>query len=193
MQVDTIGVGSLSPTRATVLAAIQTRVTQRGRQPRVSPATAGATFERVGGHWLLSQVDLGGGTEVSRDLGGAGLAAASTAASSGVRDLTSYRRAHFTADYARALSHLTGALHRDVAARRAQTLAALDRGHYDLTTRIVGLAAVSADGATAVFLVTANGYRSTTPTSPVKQALRVTVRRVRDRWLLSQVTDVGVS
>lgn len=117
-----------------------------------------------------------------------------TAASTETANLLSFRRAHFDADYARALRGTTGSLHTDVAAKKSATKSTLVTGKFDLSARITHEALVGPSGKSAyVVLVTVNGYKSTTPTVPTQQNLQVTVQKVKGSWLASDVQNVGVS
>lgn len=126
----------------------------------------------------------------------AGENAAVTAAGTETANLLTYHRATFDADYARAINGTTGALKKDVAAKKADTKSALTTGKFDLTARITHEALVGPAGNGAksyVVLVTINGYKSTTPDVPTQQNLQVTVVKTGGTWLASDVQNVAIS
>jgi hypothetical protein len=122
--------------------------------------------------------------------------AAMTAAGTEMVNLVTFSRAHFDADFQRALDGATGALRSDVQGKRADTLKAITDGKFDLYGRLTHKAladTIDAKGAHGyVVLVTINGYRSTAPDSPIQQNLAVTVLDVNGKWLASDVTNIGV-
>jgi hypothetical protein len=110
-------------------------------------------------------------------------------------NLLSFRRAHFDADYQRALAGATGALRSDVQKNRDITKSTMTKGKFDLIGRVTHKAlegpAESGKTNSYVVLVTVNGYRSTTMQQPVQQSLEVTVVRTKGKWLASDVTNIG--
>jgi hypothetical protein len=127
--------------------------------------------------------------------------AAMAAAGTDVANLSSYRRASFAADYARALAGVTGALKTDVTAEKAATQKALTAGKFDLSatatqTALVGPAEKGSKDSFVV-LVVLNGFRSTQKDIPIPQNLEVTVVRTKVgstyRWLANDVTNVAIS
>ena len=193
LQVNVVGIRSRpGPTQADLLVELQTRVTRRSAAPRLNPETVAATVDEVHGRWLLSGVRTGGGGGPLGSVGTAGLSAAGRAVDTGVVAISTFRRAHFAADYAHALSLTTGNLHRDLVSARATTLATLARMHLDVSGVVTGVAAVTAQGNNASFLVTSLGYRSTSPSAPTDQDLEITAQLVGTRWLLSDVSSLGL-
>lgn len=122
--------------------------------------------------------------------------AAMNAAGTEMINLVSFSRAHFDADFQRAVNGTTGALRSDVKSKRAATLNAITKGKFDLYGRVTHKALeekVSAKGKHGyVVLVTINGYRSNAPATPTQQNLEVTVIDVNGKWLASDVTNIGV-
>jgi hypothetical protein len=122
---------------------------------------------------------------------------AMNAASGEMANLLSFRRAHFEADYQRALAGATGSLKSDVAKNKAGTLTTMTKGKFDLVGKVThkALEGPADSGKTIgyVVLVTVNGYRSTTLDQPVQQSLEVTVVRSKGKWLASFVKNIGVN
>ena len=122
--------------------------------------------------------------------------AAMTAAAVETANLLTYRRAHFAADYARAVKGTTGQLKTDVESKKATTLSTLTKGKFDLTARVTHQALVGPSGKSRKsydVLVSINGYKSTTPDVPTQQNLQVTVTKVGGDWLASNVQSSAVS
>ncbi|WP_375502965.1 hypothetical protein [uncultured Jatrophihabitans sp.] len=120
--------------------------------------------------------------------------AAMTAAAVETANLLTYHRATYTADYNRAVNGATGALRKDIAGKKALTLATITKGKFDLTARVTHQALVGASGKnTIVVLISINGYKSTAPDVPTQQNLQVTMTKVGSRWLASNVQTPGVS
>jgi hypothetical protein len=119
------------------------------------------------------------------------------AAATEMLNLVSFRRAHYAADFQRALNGVTGSLRTDVQKNKADTLSAMTKGKFDLTGKVTHKAlegpVTSGKNKGYVVLVTVNGFRSTSTASPVQQNLEVTVIRVKDKWLASDVRNIGVS
>jgi hypothetical protein len=124
-------------------------------------------------------------------------ARAMDAAATEMLNLVSFRRAHFDADFQRAVDGATGALRSDVAKNRAATLKTMTNGKFDLYGRLTHKALEgpvdSGSKHGYVVLVTINGYRSTAPAAPVQQNLEVTVLDINGKWLASDVTNIGVT
>lgn len=121
---------------------------------------------------------------------------AMTAAGTEMVNLVTFSRAHFDSDFQRALDGTTGPLHSDVLKQRDDTLHTMQNGKFDLYGRLTHKAlsdTVDADGKHGyVVLVTINGYRTTSPDTPIQQNLALTVINVNGKWLLSQVTNIGL-
>ena len=120
-----------------------------------------------------------------------------TAASTEALNLLSFRRAHFAADYQRALNGTTGALKADVRRQKATTLKTMTKGKFDLVGKVThkALEGPAGSGKTKgyVVLVTVNGYQSTAKAQVVQQTLAVTMVQSGTKWLASDVTNIGVS
>jgi hypothetical protein len=134
--------------------------------------------------------------DVAGDLNATENAAMDSAAAE-MSNLLSFRRAHFDADYKRALAGSTGALKTDVQKNRAVTLSTMTKGKFDLVGKVThkALEGPVDKGKTTGYtvLVTVNGYRSIAMDQPVQQTLAVTVIRSGGKWLASEVTNIGVS
>lgn len=134
--------------------------------------------------------------EVIGDLSATETSAVNAAAGEMV-NLLSFRRAHFEADYQRALAGATGSLRGDVQKNKAITLSTMKQGKFDLIGRVTHKALegpADAGKKTAyVVLVTVNGYRSITLDQPVQQNLEVTVVRTKGKWLASDVKNIGTA
>jgi hypothetical protein len=123
--------------------------------------------------------------------------AAMNAAGTEMVNLVSFSRAHFEADFQRALSGAVGSLRSDVQAKRSDTLKAITQNKFDLYGRLThkALEAPVSSGTRKgyIVMVTINGYRSTAPDAPVQQNLEVTVLNVGGKWLASAVTNIGIT
>jgi hypothetical protein len=122
--------------------------------------------------------------------------AAMNAAAGEMVNLVTFSRAHFDADFQRALDGATGPLRSDVSKQRDNTLKAMTQGKFDLFGRATHKAlsdSVQEGGKHGyVVLVTINGYRSTAPDSPIQQNMAVTVIDVNGKWLAYQVKNIGI-
>lgn len=119
------------------------------------------------------------------------------AAATEMLNLVSFRRAQFAQDWQRALDGVTGALRSDVAKNEKPTLDAMTKGKFDLSGKIThkALEGPVGSGKTRGYsvLVTVEGYRSTAVDTPLQQNLEVTVIRRGDRWVASDINNIGVS
>ncbi len=121
---------------------------------------------------------------------------AMNAAATEMLNLITFSRAHFEADFQRALNGATGALRSDVEQKRSETLSAMTQNKFDLYGKLTHKALeapVEGHRLGFIVLVTINGYRSTSPSAPIQQNLEVTVLNVKGKWLASQVTNIGLS
>lgn len=122
--------------------------------------------------------------------------AAMDAAGTEMINLVTFSRASFDADFQRALNGATGGLRQDVVKERAPTLQAMTQGKFDLYGRLTHKALEERDesgGKTSyVVMVTLNGFKSISPSSPTPQNLAVTVVDVHGKWLASDVKYIGV-
>jgi hypothetical protein len=121
--------------------------------------------------------------------------AAVTAAGTETANLLSFRRAKFEADFKRALDGATGSIKTDIQGKKATTLKTMTDGKFDLAADVLHTALVGpADKAAGyVVLVSLNGFKSTQKNLPTQQNLQVTVVNQRGKWLVSDVTSIGVS
>ena len=123
--------------------------------------------------------------------------AAMNAAGTEMVNLLTFSRAHFDADFQRAMDGATGPLRSDVEGKRDATLKAITDGKFDLYARLTHKAlsdTVDKNNTHGyVVLVTINGYRSTAPDQPIQQNLAVTEINVNGKWLASDVTNIGLT
>lgn len=117
-----------------------------------------------------------------------------TSAATDVTNILSYRRAHFAADYNRAIASSTGDLKKSVVGKRNTALKALTTGKFDLSAKVTHQAlSAPVKGGGYVVLLTINGYRSSEPAIPMQQNLRATVVQVNGKWLVRDLENIGVS
>ena len=123
--------------------------------------------------------------------------AAVSAAGTEAANVLSYRRAHFDADFQRALDGATGAMKSDLRAQKANTLAAMNKGKFDLSAKVDRAALEGrpdkSSGDAYLVLVALEGFQSTQPGFAVPSHLEVTVQKVHGKWLVSKIESVGVS
>jgi hypothetical protein len=104
-------------------------------------------------------------------------ARAMEAAGTEMINLVTFSRAHFDADFQRAIDGATGALRSDVQAKKSETLKAMTQGKFDLYGRLTHKALEG----------------PVQPNTPIQQNLEVTVINVNGKWLANDVTNVGVT
>jgi hypothetical protein len=118
------------------------------------------------------------------------------AAATEAANLTTYTRAHFDTDFARALKGATGALESDVAKNKSKTLEVMNQGKFDLSSKVVESAFESASGNKVLVLVTLNGSHvfggGKTPLV-TSQRLELTMVKSGSSWLASNLSQVGAS
>jgi hypothetical protein len=123
--------------------------------------------------------------------------AAVSAASTEMANLLTFRRSAFEADFQRALAGTTGALRSDITKQKAATLKSMTEGKFDLKANVThtGLVGPVAKGGVKgyVVLVTIEGFRSSQANLPTPQNLQATVVRSKGKWLVNDVTAIGVS
>lgn len=110
-------------------------------------------------------------------------------------NLTTLSRAHFEADFARALAGTTGDLRHDLTGKKTAYLSAMRAGKFDLKSSVVVSAFESQTGAKVLALVTLNGTHVVDKVaSPVTtpQRLELTMVKSGGKWLASEFTQVGV-
>lgn len=123
--------------------------------------------------------------------------AAVTAAGTETANLLTFSRAHFEADFQRALDGATGSIKTDIQGKKATTWKTLTAGKFDLSADVVHAALVGPVEKDKVqgyvVLVSLNGYQSTQKNLPTQQNLQVTVEKQSGKWLVSDVQNIGVS
>jgi nitrogen fixation protein len=122
--------------------------------------------------------------------------AAMRAASVEAANILSYRRAHFDDDFQRALSGATGALAKDLRRDKANTQKTITNGKFDMSATVTHVAleepVKSGKRSGYVVLVTINGYQTNAPNVPRQSQLALTVEKISNKWLVSEVTSIGV-
>lgn len=118
-----------------------------------------------------------------------------TTAGTEAANILSYRRAHFAQDYQRALAGATGSLAGDLRQEKSLTLKTITDGKFDMSATVTHSAL---EGPVAgkhgyMVLVTLNGYQSTSPTRPAPSQLALTILKVKSKWLVSDVQNIGVA
>jgi Mce-associated membrane protein len=155
---------------AIALAAVLVVFHLPSRHGRVQPASAGALT----------------GTEQT----------AMTAASQEVVNLLTYTRKSFDSDFTRALNGMTGSLRTDQTKAKASTLAAMNKGKFDLKGEVTATALEQNSGKTMTVLISATGYQvpaSGTPNPVTYARFEITVTKSGDKWLASDLQSVGLT
>jgi hypothetical protein len=120
-----------------------------------------------------------------------------TTAATEAANVLSYRRDHFEQDFQRALSGATGGLSSDLNSTKTTTQQTMNAGKFDMSATVTHTALEGPVGSGThrgyTVLVTLNGYRSNAPNNPTPSQLAVTVERVKDRWLVSDIESIGVT
>jgi len=180
------GVADLRGGAATVMIFGQLTLNSRSLpKERTDPFTAVVGVTLVHGHWLLNRLEVNGPASCDPP-GNAELVTACHAAVEGVAAITTFHRASFDRDFARAAARLTDPLLSDFRAKKASTLRAMRNGGFDLRGDVVAAAVEVVNPTEVLVLVSVNGYRSGEST-PMPQHLRATVKNVGGRWLLADV------
>jgi len=112
-----------------------------------------------------------------------------------IKNIFTYARKTFDADYQRALSGATGDLAADLKSKMATLLSQMTDGKFDLDGAIIGSAFEQIQGDQAVVLVSAQGYKL--PDGAQRELasaarFEVTLLKVGDKWLASGLTSVGL-
>jgi hypothetical protein len=119
------------------------------------------------------------------------------AASTEAANVLSYRRAHFDADFQRAVNGATGSLKSDLGSQKATTLKVITQGKFDMSAKVTRAALEGrpdkATGDSYLVLVTLNGYQSSAQDQPVPSQLELTMQKVKDVWLANNIVSVGLS
>ena len=112
-------------------------------------------------------------------------------------NLQSFRRAHFEADWARALKGATGALHSDLISRKASTKQVLVSKKIDLAAdaQNVALVGPTDSGSGLQVIVTMNGYAVEGQNRQLTavQRLLLTMVQKNGTWLAADVSQRGLS
>jgi hypothetical protein len=119
------------------------------------------------------------------------------AASQEVVNLLTYTRATFNADFERALNGMSGSLQADQAKAKAATLAAMNKGKFDLKGQVTQTAFEQDAGKnTVLILVSATGYQvpaSGTPTPTTYARFEITMTDIKGAWLATNLSSVGLT
>jgi hypothetical protein len=110
-------------------------------------------------------------------------------------NLTTLSRADYESNFARALAGTTGPLRKDLLAKKAAYLSAMNAGKFDLKSSVVESAFESQSGDKVMILVTLNGSHVVDKVvSPITtpQRLELTMVRSGAKWLASDFLSVGV-
>jgi Mce-associated membrane protein len=117
------------------------------------------------------------------------------AASQEVANLLTYARKTFDADYARTLAGATGPLASDLTKNKATLLSQMKTGKFDLQGTVTGTAFEQQSGATALILVSAQGYKlpdGAQKTLSSTARFELTMNEVNGKWLASDLQSVGL-
>lgn len=190
------GIGTVSADRATATVLVFgvqsiTDDTTKKRAARTTTVTLTATVRHVGQRYLISALQVG--ANAGLPTGTPALAVAAEAGRREVVNLLSYRRAHFDADYNRALDGAAEPLRTDIATHARDTEPSMTAGGYDLSGAVTAVAVERAASDTVVLLVAATGSRidsSGTESVVVDGRYEVTVVRIGAQWYASQVQPV---
>lgn len=121
--------------------------------------------------------------------------AAVDAATREMIDVQSFRLADFDADFARATSGLTGGLLKELTSKKASLLDGLKKSKLDTTAAVTEAAFEESKGSDAVVLLTMNNYRvdkTGKKTLFGSGRFEVTVSKVNNAWLASDLTSIGL-
>jgi hypothetical protein len=168
-------------------------------QPTEDAFGAVVTVQRVGQRWLASRFGTDADTAESVPAGETpGSPAVSAATSAGVaasRDLITFSRKTFTADFNRALAMTTDPLRSDLVGERTKTLQTMTTGHFDLSATPAAFGVESASGSTVVLLITVNGRTVADTASKSAQSVQrfeLTMTEVGNQWLASNLESVAI-
>jgi hypothetical protein len=110
-------------------------------------------------------------------------------------NLTTLARKTYAHDFTRALNGSTGALRKDLSAKKGAYLSAMNSGKFDLKSSVVQSAFESQSGDRVLVLVTLNGTHvvdkvSSPITTP--QRFELTMIKSGAKWLAADLLSVGV-
>ena len=112
-----------------------------------------------------------------------------------VKNIFTYARKSYDADYQRAIDGATGGVKTDLESNKAKLLAQMQSGKFDLEGAITGAAFEEIQGNQAVVLISAQGYKlpdGAERTLASAARFEVTLTLVGNRWLASGLTSVGL-
>jgi hypothetical protein len=189
-----LGLGEVnsSRTQAKVLVFGRQRVSDdsTGGRSTTSPVTLCATIVRNGNRYLISNLVEGGNAGLPP--GGTDLPVAAEAARTEVINLLSFRRSTFDADLERALSGAVSPLRNQLVKNAPVTESGMEKGKYDLSGSVTGVAVVRSSDDSVTMLVAADSVRTPdsgrTAVSPERYV--VTVTRTAGSWAVSQAGSV---
>ena len=116
-----------------------------------------------------------------------------SAASAEVVNVLTTRRAHFAADYGRAINGATGSFRQDIQSKEASYKQTLTQGKFDTSAQVVNQALVGSQGHSFVVLIIVDGYQSTAPSTPVPSHLQITMQLVKGKYLASDFKSIEIS
>jgi len=120
-----------------------------------------------------------------------------TAAATEAANIITFSRKTFEADFARALKGTTGSLKTDLEGKKGLTLTTMTDGKFDLKATVGSSAYVSKtdDGKGTLVLVTLNAFKvadATSGSSATVQRVELTMIKVGNSWLASNLSAVGI-
>jgi hypothetical protein len=197
--VQKVGITSISSNgqRASTLifGQLQTTDSSTGATPRRTAITLGVTLEQIAGTWLISAVsDFSTSSGEAQPPGSGALVAATLAGAQEVVNLLSFRRAHYDADFARALAGLTGPLLAEQQGQKRSILVAMSAAKADYAGEVRCIGIESAAGDSVSMLVAASSYQVAadgTRTLQTLPRLVIGVVRVNGHWLVDQFQAVS--
>lgn len=123
--------------------------------------------------------------------------AALKAASVQTVNLLTYSRAHFDADFARAMAGVTGQLKSDLEADKAKTLQQLTANKFDIKATVSDVALEGGSVSKGLLvLVVASGYRvddKGTTSAAVPKRIELTMVRSHGTWLASNLQGIDLA
>ena len=122
--------------------------------------------------------------------------AAMKAASVQMVNMLSYSRAHFDADFARALAGTTGQLHTDLSGDKATTQSQLTSNKFDTSGTVTDVALEGGDtGKGLLVLVVAEGFKvddKGQKSAGLPQRVELTMVRQHGKWLASDLQGLNL-
>ena len=197
--VQKVGITAVSSDQRTasalVLARLLTTASSTAGATRTTPVTLGVTLQSVGGTWLISAMsEVGTSSVQAQPPGTPALYSAAVAGAQEVVNLLTFSRASYDADFARALSGLTGPLVGEQQGQKQSILDTLTVSHADYVGQVRGIGIESADGDSILMLVAATSYQVNAAGLRTVQSLpelEVGVVRIDGIWRVDQFQSVG--